>query len=101
MPFGLFKPALQIKIVQRDDGLFPSYKQARGKAGHDAAHVVPNRIIARLALPLQDLKLRQTLGTRPRVWFERRLDRLDIRHVGPNGFLGVVDRCQTPVNITR
>ena len=101
VPFGLLQPALESEIVPRDDGLFPSSQQPRGTAGHDAAHVVPNRLIARLALPLQDLTLRQTLGTRPRVWFERRLNRLDSRHIGPNGCLGVVDRCQPPVNVPR
>jgi len=64
-------------------------------------HVLTGRIIARLALLLQDLKLRLTLGTRPSVRFKGRLNGPDILHVGPNGRLGVVHRCQPPGNIAR
>jgi hypothetical protein len=101
VPFGLFKPALQIEVVQRYVRLFPSNKQPRSKAGHDVAKVLPGQVIALLELLLQDLKLCLTLGTRSLVRFERRLDRPEILHMGANGFLGVVDRCQPPVNVAR
>jgi len=65
------------------------------------AKVLPGQVIALLELLLQDLKRCLTLGTRSLVRFERRLDRPEIRHMGANGFLGVVDRCQPPVNVAR
>jgi len=101
VPFGLFKPALQIEVVQRYVRLFPSNKQPRSKAGHDVAKVLPGQVSALLELLLQDLKLCLTLGARSLVRFERRLDRPEILHMGANGFLGVVDRCQPPVNVAR
>ncbi len=52
MPFGLFKPALQIEIVLGEFRLLMSHKQPRHKARHDAAHVLPDRIVTRLQLPL-------------------------------------------------
>ena len=58
-------------------------------------------IVALVELLLQDLKPRLTLGTRTTIRFECRLDRPDILHVGPYGFLGVMDRPQTPVNTAR
>jgi len=83
VPFGLSKPTLQIEGVLRHVRLFLSHKQPGGKAGHDTAHLLPDRIMALLALLLQDLKLRLTLGTRATVRFERRLDRPHICHVRP------------------
>jgi hypothetical protein len=52
MPFGLFKPALQIEVVLWEFRLLLSHKQPRRKARHDAAHVVADRIVTRLQLPL-------------------------------------------------
>ena len=51
VPFGLFKPALQIEIVL---GEFPllSHEQPLPKARHDAAHVLPDRIVTRVQLHL-------------------------------------------------
>jgi hypothetical protein len=83
VPFGLSKPTLQIEVVLRHVRLFLSHKQPGGKAGHDTAHMLPDRIMALLELLLQDLKLRLTLGTRATVRFERRLDRPHICHVRP------------------
>jgi len=101
MPFGLFKPALQLEVVLRHVRLFPANKEPRGKTGHDVTHMLPDGIVALLELLLQDLKPRLTLGTRATIRFERRLDRPDILHVGPHGLLGVMDCPQTPVNIAR
>ena len=78
VPFGLFKPALEIEVVQRDVRLFPSNKQPRSKASHDVAKVLPDQVIALLELLLQDLKGCLTLGTRALVRFERCLDRPEI-----------------------
>jgi len=83
VPFGLSKPTLQIEVVLRHVRLFLSHKQPRGKAGHDTAHMLPDRLMALLELLLQDLKLRLTLGTRATVRFECRLDRPHLYHVRP------------------
>jgi len=91
VPFGLSKPTLQIEVVLRHVRLFLSHKQPGGKAGHDTAHMLSDRIMALLELLLQDLKLRLTLGTRATVQCERRLDCPEILHMGSNGFLGVMD----------
>ena len=99
VPFGLFKPALEIEVVQRDVRLLPSNKQPRSKAGHDVAKVLPDQVIALLELLLQDLKRCLTVGTRSLVRCERCLDRPDIFHMGPNGFLDVMDRCEPPLDI--
>ena len=101
VPFGLSKPALQIEVVLRHIHVLTPNKQPRSKAGHDVAKMFPGQVIALLELLLQDLKRGLTLGTRALVWFERRLDRPDILHRGPQGFLGVVDRCQPSVNVAR
>jgi len=99
VPFGLFKPALQIKIVWRQLCLFAPHKQSGSKARHDTTHMLPDGIVARLELLLQDLKLRLTLGTCVTVWVECRLDRPHILHVGSNRLLGVMDGRQTSRNV--
>ena len=101
VPFGLFKPALQLEVVLRHVRLFPANKQPRSKAAHDMPHRLPDGIVALLERLLQDLKPRLTLGTRATIRFVRRLDRPDILHVGPHGLLGAMDCPQTPVNIAR
>ena len=101
VPFGRFKPALQIEVVLRYGRLFPANKQPRSKAAHDMPPMVLDGIVALLELLLQDLKPRLTLGTRATLRFERRLDRPDLLHVGPHGLLGVMDCPQTPVNRAR
>jgi len=101
VPFGLSKPALQIEVVLRPIHVLTPNKQPRSKAGHDVTKVLLGQVIALLELLLQDLKRCLTLGTRALVWFERRLDRPDILHMGSQGFLGVVDRCQPSVNVAR
>ena len=95
VPFGLFKPALQIKIVWRQVCLFAPHKQSGSKARHDTTHMLPDGIVARLELLLSDLKLRLTLGTCATVWVECRLDRSHILHGGSNRLLGVMDCRQT------
>jgi len=95
VPFGLSKPTLQIEVVLRHVRLFLSHKQPGGKAGHHLAHVLPDRIVARVELLLQDLKLRLTRGTCATVGFERRLDRPYIVHMSSNGLLDVV-HCRQP-----
>src|SRR4029450_8950996 len=67
VPFGLFKPALQIEVVQRDVHLCPSNKQPRSKAGHDVAKVLPGQVIALLELLLHDLKSCLPLGATPAI----------------------------------
>ena len=52
VPFGLFKPALQIKIVWRQVCLFAPHKQSGSKARHDTTHMLPDGIVARLELLL-------------------------------------------------
>jgi hypothetical protein len=99
VPFGLFKPALQIKIVWRQVCLFAPHKQSGSKARHDTTHMLPDGIVARLELLLQDLKLRLTLGTCITVWVEGRLDRPHILYVGSNRLLGVMDCRQTSRNV--
>jgi hypothetical protein len=99
VPFGLSKPAFQVEVVLWQVRLFPANKQPRSKAGHDVAKVLPGQVIALLELLLQDLKRCLTVGTRSLVRCERCLDRPDILHMGPNGFLGVLDRCEPPLDI--
>jgi hypothetical protein len=52
VPFGLSKPALQSEIVLRQVHVFTPNKQPRGKAGHDVAHMLPERIVTLLELLL-------------------------------------------------
>jgi len=52
VPFGLLKPALQIEMVLGVFRLLLSHQQPRHKARHDAAHVLPDRIVTRVPLPL-------------------------------------------------
>jgi hypothetical protein len=52
VPFGLFKPALQIEIVLGEFPLLLSHEQPLRKARHDAAHVLPDRIVTRVQLRL-------------------------------------------------
>ena len=99
VPFGLFKPALEIKIVWRQVCLFASHKQSGSKARHDTPHMLLDGIVARLELLLQDLKLCLTLGTCVTVWVECRLDRPHILDVGPKRLLGVMDCRQTSRNV--
>ena len=101
VPFGLPEPAFQVEVVLRQVRLIAPDKQPRGKAGHHAAHVLADWIVAGLALHLQALKLLLTLGTRAPVRLERRLDGLDILHIITNGLLAVVDCCQAPVDVAR
>ena len=98
--FGLSEPAFEVEVVLWQVPVLPSNKQSRRKAGHDVAHRLPDGITTLLQLCLQDLKLRLTLCTRTIVRFERCLDRLDILHVGANGFLGGVDGVQPPVDVS-
>ena len=98
--FGLSEPAFEVEVILRQVPVLPSHKQARRKAGHDVAHRLPDGIATLLKLCLQDLKLRLTLGTRPTVRFQCRLDRPDILHVGANGFLCDVNGTQPPVDVS-
>ena len=95
VPFGLAEPAFQVEVVLGQVCLLTPNKQPGGKAGHHLAHVLPDRIVARVELLLQDLKLRLTRGTCATVGFERRLDRPYIVHMGSNGLLDVV-HCRQP-----
>jgi hypothetical protein len=99
VPFGLSKPAFQVEVVLWQGRLVPSNKQPRSKASHDVAEVLPGQVIALLELLLQDLKHCLTLGTRSLVRCERCLDRPDILHLGPHGFLSVMDSCKPPLDI--
>ena len=101
VPFGLSDPAFEVEIVLWQVRLIAPDKQPRGKASHHAAHMLAGRIVACLALPLQDLKLLLTLGTRPPVRLERRLDGLDILHISTNGLVDVMDCCQASVDVAR
>jgi len=101
VPFGLAEPAFQVEVVLGQVCVLTSNKQPRRKAGHDLAHMLSDRIVARLELLLQDLKLRLALGTRATIRCECRLDRLHILHVGMKSLLCIVDRRQTPVNVAR
>lgn len=101
VPFGLAEPAFQVEVVLGQVCVLISNKQPRRKAGHDMAHMLSDRIVARLELLLQDLKLRLTLSTHAPIRFECRLDRSHILHVGTNSLLRIVDRRQTPVNVAR
>jgi len=99
VPFGLAKPAFQVEVVLGQVCLLTPNKQPRCKARHHLTHVVPDRIVARAELLLQDLKLRLTLGTCATVGCERRLDRPHIVHMGSNGLLDVVHCRQPPCNV--
>lgn len=77
----------------------PPNKQPGCKARHHLAHVVPDRIVARAELLLQDLKLCLTLGPCATVGAERRLDRPHIVHMGSNDLLDVVHCRQPPCNV--
>jgi len=61
--------------------------------------VLPDGIVTRLELLLQDLKLRLTLRTQTTLWVKCSLDRPHILHVGPNRFVGVMGRRQTSRNV--
>lgn len=52
VPFGLFKPALPIEMVLGAFRLLRSHEQPLRQARHDAAHVVPDRIVTRVPLRL-------------------------------------------------
>jgi hypothetical protein len=101
VPFRLSKPTLQIEVVLGHIRLFIPNTEPWRKARHDVAHMLPDRIVALLALHLHALKLRLTLGTRTTVGGERRCDGPDVLHVVANSLLGVVDHPQPPVNIAR
>src|SRR5215831_3170978 len=101
VPFGLSEPAFEVEVVLWQDRLLAPDKQPRSKASHHAAHVLAGRIVACLALPLQDLKLLLTLGTRPSVRLERRLDGLDILPISTHGLVDVMDCCQASVDGAR
>jgi hypothetical protein len=101
VPFRLSEPAFQVEVILGQVRLLAPDKQPRGNAGHHAAHVLADRIVACLILPLQDLKLRLTLGPRAPVRLERRLDGLDILPISPQGLLDIVDCCQAPVDVAR
>ena len=92
---SLAEPAFQVEVVLGQVCLLTPNKQPRDKTDHHVAHVVPDRIVARVELLLQGLKPRLTLGTRATVGFERRLDRPHIVHVSSNGLLDVV-HCRQP-----
>ena len=96
VPFRLAKPAFQVEIVLGHVCLLTPNKQPGCKAGHHLAHVLSDRIVARVELCLQALKLRLTLGTCATVEFERRLDRPHIIHMSSNGLLDVV-HCRQPL----
>jgi hypothetical protein len=101
VPFGLAEPACQVEGVLGHVRVLTPDKQAGRKARHHVAPMLPGRIVARLALRLQDLKLHLTLGTRAAVGLERRLDCRHIVHVGPNGRLDVVHCRQPPRDVAR
>ena len=101
VPFRLSEPAFQVEIILRQVCRLAPDKQPRGKAGHHATHVLADRIVACLILPLQDLKLLLTLSPRAPVRLERRLDGLDILHISTQGLLNIVDCCQAPVDVAR
>src|SRR5262245_2092432 len=99
VPFGLSKLAFQLEDVPRKVRLFAAHKHPGSRAGHDATPMLPDDIMARLALLLQALQLRLTLRTRATVWGKCRLDRPHILDIGPHRFLGVMDCCQTSRNV--
>ena len=101
VPFGLSEPAFEVEVGLGQVCLLAPDTQPRGKARHHAAHVLAGRIVACLALPLQDLKRLLTLGTRPSGRRERRLDGLDSLPISTPGLLDIVDCCQTPVDVAR
>ena len=98
VPFGLAKPVFQVEVVRGQVCLLPPNKQPGGKAHHHLAHVVP-RIVARVELRLQGLKLRLTLGACATVGFERRLDRPHIVHMRSKSLVDVVHSRQPPCDV--
>jgi hypothetical protein len=101
VPFGLSKPALQLEVVLWHVHVLTPNKQPRGKAGHDVAHMLPDRIVTLLELLLQDLKLHLTLGTGPALRLECRLHRPDVLYLGTNDLLCVVHCRQAPIDTAR
>ena len=99
VPFRLAEPAFEVEGVLGQVCLLTPNKQPGCKAGHHMAHVLPDRIVARVELLLQDLKLRLTHGTCATVEFERRLDRPHIIHMSSNGLLDVVHCRQPPCDV--
>ena len=95
VPFGLAKPAFQVEVVRGQVCLLTPNKQPGCKARHHLAHVLLDRIVARVELLLQNLKLCLTLGTGATIGFERRLDRPYIVHVSSYGLLDV-RHCRQP-----
>ena len=92
VPFGLAKPAFQVEVVLGHVCLLTPNKQPGCEACHHLAHVVPDRIVARV-------ELRLTLGTCATVGFERRLNRPHIVHVSSNSLLDVVYGRQPPCDV--
>jgi hypothetical protein len=78
--WGLSKPALQVQVVPRQVRILASATQARSKARHHLAQVVPDRVGTVLALRLQRLQLRLSLRTRATVRIESGLDGLHRSH---------------------
>ena len=99
VPFRLAEPAFEVEVVLGQVCLLTPNKQPGCEACHPLAHVGPDRIVARVELRLQDLKLRLTLGPCATVGFERRLNRPHIVHVSSNGLLDVVYGRQPPCDV--
>jgi hypothetical protein len=99
VPFGLAEPAFQGEVVRGSVCLLPPNKQPGGKARHHLAHVGPDRIVARVELRLQGLKLRLTLSACAAVGFACRLDRPHIVHMNSKSLLDVVHGRQPPCDV--
>jgi hypothetical protein len=99
VPFGLAEPAFQVEIVFGEVCLLPPNTQPGGKARHHLAQVGPDRIVARVELRLQNLKLRLTRGACATIGFERRLERPHLVHMGSQSLLDVVHGRQPPCDV--
>lgn len=99
VPFGQAEPAFQVEVVLGQVCLLTPNKQPGCKARHHLAHVLLDRIVARVELLLQNLKLCLTLGTGATIGFERRLDRPYIVHVSSYDLLDVMHCRQPPCDV--
>lgn len=97
--FGLSKPSFQVQVVPRQIRILASDKQARSKARHHLAHVVPDRVGTALELRLQRLKLRLSLRARATVRIEGGLDGLHLSHLVAHVLLGGLHAAQPPVDV--
>lgn len=95
---GLAEPTLQLEIVLGKIGVVIADEEAVLEARHHGGEVVPNRVAVGLEAIPKRLELGTTLGAIPVGRLEGRIDRGDIRHVLPDGFLDFLHQIETAID---